>query len=78
MVKVISESSDFPEEASWRVKIHLPFYDDDEDMNYTTITVNGSTKEDAKNKAMKYIKGKKTSSNSRIWKDAEVVSITRV
>lgn len=73
-----NESAEPDNISNYKVKIFLPYYEDDEDMCYVSTTVEASSEDEARKLGQKYIKGKKTSKNSKIWKDARIDSIEKV
>lgn len=62
----------------YRVNIFLPYYDGEEDMSHTYTTVEAISEDQARQLGQKYIKGKKTSKNGKIWKDAIIDSIEEI
>lgn len=64
--------------SNYKVKIFLPYYEDDEDMCYVSTTVEASSEDEARKLGQKYIKSKKTSMNSKAWKDARIDNIEKI
>lgn len=64
--------------SKYKISIYLPYYEDDSDMCHTSTTVEAESEDEARKLGQKYIKSKKTSKNSKAWKDARIDSIEEV
>lgn len=64
--------------SKYKISIYLPYYEDDPDMCYTSTTVEAESEDEARKLGQRYIKSKKTSMNSKAWKDARIDNIKKI